>query len=164
MKKALMLAAAVACLAVPVTASAAPPADVMAAQINSLKKQVSGLTLQVTSLKSQVTAARTQVAAAQEDAAGAVTLANANKQQTTKLAQAVLCGTALQIDLFHLTWKVIDIVTTALGASPVFGYQAPMSDSGACAAIGVTRTPQGVAKPAALEQPFGSLALALRGG
>src|SRR5690242_4441100 len=142
-----------AALAVP-PAFAAPPANVMEAQINTLKRQVSGLTLQVNSLKSQLQVAKQQAAGAAEDASGAATQVNALKGQVTSLGQGFICGTAIETDLFHLTWKVIDIILGGLGVSPVFGGQTPVSDNGACAAIGVNRTPQGVAKPAALEESF----------
>jgi outer membrane murein-binding lipoprotein Lpp len=163
--KGLIVVALAAAFAVPATAVAAPPADVMAAQINTLKRQVSGLTLQVNSLKTQMNSVRTQLAVAKqqaagaaEDAAGAATQVDTLKGQVTKLGQGLLCGTALQIDLFHLTWKVIDVILGGLGAAPIFGVQAPVSDNGACAAIGVNRTPQGVARPALLEQAFKQLA------
>lgn len=155
--KVLTLVALAVALAVPATAVAAPPADVMAAQINTLKRQVSGLTLRVNSLQTQLAVAQ-QAAGAAEDAAAAATQVNTLKGQVTTLGQSVICGTGLQLDLFHLTWKVIDAMLAGLGISPIFGYQTPFSDNGACAAIGVNRTPQGVARPSPLEQAFKQLA------
>jgi hypothetical protein len=121
-----------AALSLPVATAAAPPPDVMAAQINILKKQVSGLTLQVSSLRSQVARLSTDLDAA--------------RATTRQVAALSGCVNALMVDGFHITWRVIDAITTALGAGAVFGPQTPLDDQGTCAAAGITRTPQATAR------------------
>jgi hypothetical protein len=132
----------------------------MAAQINTLKKQVSGLTLQINALRSQLTDVKAQLGTARKDAAAAKSEADTTKGDLGALAATALCGTAIEFDLFHITWRVIDIIIAALGASPVFGTQTPADDHGACAAIGVTRTPAAVSSRGWTPQPLTNAFLA----
>lgn len=120
MKRALIVLTVLAVFALP--ASGAGAAGSQEQQIKVLQQQVRTLQKQVKSLQKQVKIATTGVNFA---------------------IAAVTCSTAITVDAFQATWTVFNGWLS--GMSP-FIYLTPVSDYGACAAIGpepttVERTP-----------------------
>ena len=121
MKKIAALTLAALALAIPATqASAARQAGPTAAQFKTLQKQVTTLQKQVKTLQKQ-----------QKDL----------DNFTSALVGVLVCENVVITDALQGTWNVIDQIATATQAGKTyFGVQTPISDTGTCASIRITRS------------------------
>jgi hypothetical protein len=122
--------------------------NALQAKVTTLQKTTAALQKTTAALQKATATLQKSAAALQEDTAGLQTSLGSVQTNITTLTDAqntlgatTICGLAVTTDLVHVTWRVIDQITTALGAGPVFGQQTPLDDKGACAALGVGRTP-----------------------
>jgi hypothetical protein len=146
MRRALLVAAALGAVAVPVATAASSPTlgqlQAVESQVKTLQKQVKTLTATVTTLKTQ----ESQL-----------------EQATAATFLFDICQGAVTADLVQGTWAVIDQLSSALQAGKVyFGPQTPIDDTiqgkPVCQVLGVARS-QAVPPTAA---PFSALYALLR--
>lgn len=133
MKRIVVLMLAVAALAIPAAqANAASSATPTLSQFKALQKQVKALQAQVKAMQKWVPkscSASTCFTLPQVSAVAAINY------------EVSICQQAVIADAFQGTWNVIDQISAATQAGKTyFGVQTPISDTGVCPDIRITRS------------------------
>jgi hypothetical protein len=137
MRRLLVITSLLLATAVPAASAASSPGATSPGDKVAIRK----LQARVRTLSSQLGALSGRVAALSREndqlrQAGAQT-----RSVVDRLGATNFCGFALTFDAIYLLMYNDDLLFSALGAGRIYGPQTGVDDQGACAAIGVTRTP-----------------------